>query len=418
MATDFEKEARMADLIDILNDSGRKYYTPNEGEEPPLTDAQYDRYLRELISLEEETGVALTGSPTMNVGFAETGDNRIKHYSPILSLKDTKNIDELLRFIGEQEGMLSWKLDGVSIVLYYSGGTLQRAVSRGDGHCGKDITKNVIMMRHVPVTIPARNNVIIRGEGCISLTDFDKLKGQKEGEKYKNPRNMISGLINATRTTNPLLTHACFIAHSVVLLEGSGRNSSTRREELEHTKLLGFRTVPYKIVLNFELPKIIDEYTQELRRFEFPVDGLVLTINDIRYGLSLGATSKFPRHSLAFKWPDIRTKTTVKGVKWSVSKTGLITPVVIFRPVILEGTEVKQANLHTLKMFEDLNIGIGDTIEIFKTNKIIPEVAENLTQSGTEEVPKYCPVCNSPTHIVVTNKTRKLFCSVCGDKEK
>lgn len=416
MITELEKEARMADLIDILNDAAHKYYMPHNGEESPISDAQYDRYLRELISLEEETGIKLNGSPTMKVGFGELEGDKIKHYSPILSLKDTKSIEDLLRFIGEKEGVLSWKLDGVSIVLYYSSGTLQRAVSRGDGHYGKDITKNVVMMRHIPMTIPAKNNIIIRGEGCISIKDFDKIKKTKEGEKYKNPRNMVSGLINATRTTNVLLRYTSFIAHSAVLLEGCGRDSSTRRQQFEHLKLLGFRIVPHTTVLNFELATVIDGHTKEINRFEFPVDGLVLTINDIRYGDSLGTTAKFPKHSLAFKWPDIRATTIVKGMKWSVSKTRLITPVVIFKPVILEGTEVKQANLHTLKIFEDLDMGVGDTIEIFKANKIIPEVAENLTRSGTEEIPKHCPVCGSSTHIVITNKTRKLYCSSCGDK--
>lgn len=416
MITEFEKESRMADLIDILNDAARTYYTSSNGEESPVSDAQYDRYLRELISLEEETGIKLNGSPTMRVGFAELEGDKIKHHSPILSLKDTKSIDELLRFIGEKEGLLSWKLDGVSIVLYYSAGTLQRAVSRGDGHYGKDITKNVVTMSHIPMTIPAKNNIIIRGEGCISIKDFDKLKKTKEGEKYKNPRNMVSGLINATRTTNVLLRYTKFIAHSAILLEGCGRDSWTRRQQLEHMKQLGFRVVPHTTVLNFELGTVIDGYTKEVARFEFPVDGLVLSINDIQYGNSLGITSKFPKHSLAFKWPDVRATTTVKGMKWSVSRTGLITPVVIFKPVILEGTEVKQANLHSLKIFEDLHIGVGDTIEIFKANKIIPEVAENLTRSRTEEFPKHCPVCGSPTHISVTNKTRKLYCYPCGNK--
>ncbi len=417
MITEFTKEARMADLIDILNDASSKYYTPHEDDEPPISDAQYDRYLSELIHLEGETGIKLKGSPTMKVGFTEPEEGKIKHYAPILSLKDTKSIDELLHFLGEKEAILSWKLDGVSIVLYYSFGTLQQAVSRGDGHYGKDITKNVMLMRNVPMTIPIKNNVIIRGEGCMSLKDFDKIKKTKEGEKYSNPRNMASGLVNTTRTTNVLLRHLSFIAHSVILLEGQGRDISLRHKQLGHLKTLGFRVVPYTRVLNFELKAEIERYTKEVEDFEFPVDGLVLTLNDIHYGDSLGATAKFPKHSMAFKWPDEVARTMITGMKWSVSQTGLITPVVLFRPVTLEGTEVKQANLHTLKIFEELGIGIGDTIEIFKANKIIPEVKENLTQSATEEIPKHCPVCGSPTHILVTDKTRKLYCYPCGGKE-
>ena len=283
MITEFTKEARMADLIDILNDAARKYYTPHNDEESPISDAQYDRYLSELIHLEAETGIRLKGSPTMKVGFTEPEEGKIKHYSPILSLKDTKSIDELLRFLGEKEGVLSWKLDGISIVLYYSFGTLQQAVSRGDGHYGKDISKNVILMKNVPMTIPIKSNVIIRGEGCISIADFEKIKKTKEGEKYSNPRNMVSGLVNTTRTTNVLLRHMSFIAHSVILIEGHGRDIATRYKQLGHLKSLGFKVVPHTKVLNFELIAEIDKYTRDVEDFEFPVDGLVLVLNDIRY---------------------------------------------------------------------------------------------------------------------------------------
>lgn len=417
MITEFTKEARMADLIDILNDACHKYYTPRDDEDIAISDAQYDRYLSELIHLEAETGIKLAGSPTMKVGFTEPEEDKIKHYAPILSLKDTKSIDEMLHFLGEREAILSWKLDGVSIVLYYSFGTLQQAVSRGDGQYGKDITKNVMLMRSVPMDISIKNNVIIRGEGCLSLKDFDQLKKTREGERYSNTRSMASGLINGTKTTNVLLRHMSFIAHSVVLLEGHGRSFTTRYKQLGYLKTLGFRVVPHVKVLNFELKAEIERYTNDIENFEFPVDGLVLTLNDIGYGDSLGATAKFPKHSMAFKWPDETALTTVTGMKWSVSQTGLITPVVLFRPVTLEGTEVKQANLHTLKIFEELGIGIGDTLRIFKANKIIPEVDENLTRSNTEETPKHCPVCGSPTTILVSDKTRKLYCYPCGGKE-
>lgn len=414
MITELSKETRMADLIDILRDAARKYYSPRDDEESPLSDAQYDRYLSELMRLEEETGIRLEGSPTMKVGCTEPEEGKIQHYAPILSLKDTKDIDELLRFLGEREGILSWKLDGISIVLYYSMGLLQRAVSRGDGHYGKDITKNVILMRNVPTTLPIKNNVIIRGEGCMSLKDFDQIKKTKEGEKYSNPRNMASGLINSTKTTSVLLRHMGFIAHSVVLMEGHGRKITSRYEQLGYLYRLGFNVVPHRRVLNFELHDEIERYTQDIEDFEYPVDGLVLSINDIPYGDSLGCTAKYPRHSMAFKWPDEVGVTRVTGMKWSVSGTGLITPVVQFEPIILEGTIVKQANLHTLKIFEDLAIGVGDRLEVFKANKIIPEVRENLTRSRTEVIPEYCPVCGSPTHIVITNKTHKLYCHDCG----
>jgi DNA ligase (NAD+) len=416
MITEITKESRMADLIDILNDARSKYYG-SQKEESSISDAQYDRYLSELTRLEEETGIKLSGSPTMKVGFDEPEEDKIKHYAPVLSLKDTKSVDEMLNFLGEEEGILSWKVDGIGIVLYYSLGKLTLALSRGDGHYGKDITKNVMLMRNVPTTIPILNRVIIRGEGCLSLREFDQIKKTKEGEKYSNPRNTASGLINGTKTTNILLRHMNFVAHSVVLFEGDRYDFPTRELQLQCLQGLGFKVVPHVTVLNFELTHEIERYTREVENFEFPVDGLVLSLNDLKYGESLGATAKFPKHSIAFKWPDEEVLTTVTGMKWSVSPTGLITPVVGLKPVWLEGTEVKQANLHSLKIFEELSIGIGDTLRIFKANKIIPEVADNLTRSRTEGYPRHCPVCDSETTVVITDKTRKLYCYTCGGKE-
>ena len=427
MITEITKESRMADLIDILKDASSKYYTTND-EESAISDAQYDRYLSELMHLEDETGITLSGSPTMRIGFGEPEEGKIKHYAPVLSLKDTKSVDEMLHFLGEREGILSWKLDGVSIVLHYSLGVLRMAVSRGDGHYGKEITKNVILMRGIPTTIPTKDNLIIRGEGCLSLNEFGQIKKTREGEKYSNARSMASGLINGTKTTNILLRHMNFVAHSAILLEGHGRELTTRYEghgrelitrykQFRYLKSLGFNVVPHSNVFNYELQARIDWYTQQIQNFEFPVDGLVLSLNDIQYGESLGATAKFPRHSLAFKWPDEVALTTVTGMKWSVSQTGLITPVVLFEPVRLEGTEVKQANLHTLKIFEELSIGIGDTLRIFKANKISPEVDDNLTRSRTEDYPRYCPICGGETTVIINDKTRKLYCYPCGGKE-
>ncbi len=414
MITDITKESRMADLIDILTDASSKYYTTKD-QESGISDAQYDRYLSELQHLEEETGIILAGSPTIKVGFGEPEEGKIKHYAPVLSLKDTKSVDEMLYFLGEREGILSWKLDGISIVLHYSSGELRLAVSRGDGHYGKDITKNVILMRGVPTTIPTKEDVIVRGEGCLSLNEFDLLKRTREGEKYSNARSMASGLINGTKTTNTLLRHMNFVAHSAILLGGDGRALTTRHKQFGYLRKLGFNVVQHSRVFNYELKAEINRYTQQVQNFEFPVDGLVLTLNDIHYGDSLGSTAKFPKHSLAFKWPDEMALTTVTGMKWSISQTGLITPVVLFEPVKLEGTEVKQANLHTLKIFEELQIGIGDTIRIFKANKIIPVVDDNLTRSGTEKYPNQCPMCNDETFVMSGSKTRKLYCA-CGGK--
>lgn len=416
MITASSKEKRMIELIDILNEACQKYYSPTPDDEVTMSDAKYDRYLSELIHLEAETGIKLEGSPTMKVGFTEPEEAKIRHYSPILSLKDTKSVDELLHFMGEKEALLSWKIDGISIVLYYSFGTLQQAVSRGDGRHGKDITKNVMLLQNVPRTISHKSNLIVRGEGCISVNDFEQLKKTREGEKYSNPRSMASGLINGTKTTNILLRHMHFVTHSVVLIEGNGRSLSTRSRQLEYMKSLNFKVVPFVSVYNYQLKPQIEKFTSSVGDFDYPVDGLVLTMNDISHADSLGATAKYPKHSMAFKWPDEVALTTVTGMKWSVSKTGLITPVILFKPVWLEGTEVKQANLHSLKIFEDLNVGIGDTIKIYKANKIIPEVDDNLTRSGTLEYPHDCPICGSETTIILGNKTRKLYCFMCANK--
>lgn len=406
-------ESKMQKLVNLLNDACQAYYGSGES---TLTDAQYDGYLAELRALEENAGYRLAESPTIRVGYEEDGD-KIKHFTPILSLKDTKSVEELLYFLGEEEGLLSWKLDGISIVLYYQNGKLDRAVSRGDGLYGKDITSNVLLMRDVPKSIDILNTVIVRGEGCMAITDFDELKESQEGEKYRNPRNLAAGLINSNGTKPYLLSKLAFIAHSVILIDGFGRNMTKRSEQLDYLEQLGFHIVPYTPVVNYTLHREIEMMTEQVENgFNYPVDGLVLALDDLAYSEKLGSTSRYPRDTMAFKWPDKSVLTKVRGVKWSVSQTGLITPVVIFDPVELEGTTIKQANLHTLKCFEDFGIGKGDTIEVYKANKIIPEVKENLSRSATEDYPRYCPVCGGETTVLSTNKTRKLYCTRCEQK--
>ena len=413
MPANTEDLLRMSTLIDILNDARSKYYSYTDVESP-LADFEYDRYLEELQKLEEKTGIVLKGSPTLEVGYFDVENDKIEHFKPVLSLKYTKDISELLSFLGTQEGILSWKYDGVSIILEYAKGRLVRGLTRGDGHYGKDITKNVLLMNGVPPKIPFTQRLIVRGEGCIDLRAFDILKRTKEGEKYRNPRNMASGLITAPKTSNILLKKLDFIVHSVIFLEGQkDYDLKTRSELLEFIKIFGFRIMQYQKVLNFELRHAIEEYTKQASYFCYPVDGLVLTINDIAYGDSLGSTKKYPRYSMAFKWSDETFQTRVTGMKWNVAKSGLITPVVQFEPIDIGGTEVRQANLHTLKKFESLQIGIGDTLRIFKANQIIPEVDDNLTRSGTEKYPDRCPVCGEPTTIVETPLTRKIYCYNC-----
>ncbi len=411
------QEERMIYLISVLNDARKAYY---EGinEESTISDAEYDKLFGELVYLETVTGEQLPNSPSVQVGFAPIFEDKAQHIKPILSLKDTKSVDELLHFLGEKEGLLSWKLDGLSIVLYYNDGKLVQALTRGDGAIGKVITENAKCMQGVPKEINVKGRLVVRGEGCLSIKEFEMIKKTKQGERFSNPRNLAAGIINTTKAPSILLHHMHFIVHSLVLSDELDERKvygvSTRKGQLMFLSALGFDVVPYSNVLNFELQEEINHYTERVEDFDFPVDGLVLTLNDLAYAESLGQTARYPKHSMAFKWPDEHKLTRVQGMKWSVSQTGLITPVVIFEPIELEGTTVRQANLHNLKFFEDLSIGKGDTIEVYKANKIIPEVAENLTRSKTEEYPHICPNCGGPTTVVTTERTRKLYCYSCG----
>ena len=406
---------RLTTLTNLLCDACRAYYSDTD-EDPIMSDKEYDKLIRELTLLEQETGESLPWSPTKNVGFAEETPDKMQHIRPILSLKDTKSIDELLHFLGEEEGMLSWKLDGLSVVLYYEDGVLVNAMTRGDGLTGKVIFENAKKMRYVPHTIQVKGRLVVRGEGCLALKDFEAIKKTKQGERFSNPRNLAAGIINTTKAPNVLLRHMAFIAHSIIFSDGEAAALTTRTAQLEYLSFFEFHVVPHSKVLNFELQHEVERYTKSVDKFPYPVDGLVLALDNLAYGESLGATAKFPRHSMAFKWPDESALTKVTGMKWSVSQTGLITPVVIFEPIELEGTIVRQANLHNLKFFEDLSIGKGDILKVYKANKIIPEVEENMTRSKTERYPRKCPVCGGPTRVAETERTRKLYCDRCGKK--
>lgn len=405
---------RIKELIYILNEACRTYYYSGQ---PTLTDKEFDNKLKELEALEKETGIIFDCSPTQNVGSAPIEGNDIyTHAYPVLSLNSTKSIDEVRKFVSDQEVVISWKLDGVSVVLYYEKGVLKKALSRGDGKRGKDITKNVMLLKNVPLKLSEKVDIIVRGEGCISLNQFDILKQTKAGEKYINPRNMASGLINGTKNTSYLLKNLTFVAHSIVYVSHKFLDAVTRLEQLLYLKSFGFEVVEHSIVNRTDAEEFIEYLTSMVADYPYPVDGLVLSMNDVLFSESMGSTARFPKHSLAYKWPDESVETTVTGMKWSVSQTGLITPIVQFEPVFLEGSTVKQANLYNLKIFNSLGIGIGDTIKIYKANKIIPHVEENFTRSETESYPTRCPICWSPTSIEKTEDTIKLYCRSCGGK--
>lgn len=401
------KIKRIKELIFELNDASKNYY---EDIQDPIPDILYDKKFIELVRLENETGTIFPDSPSNKVGSTPTNTTFYPHYKPVLSLKDTKSVDEMLYFLAEHEGVLSWKLDGISIILQYMDGVLINALTRGDGKIGKVIFKNVLNIPTIPKQLTSKVDLIVRGEGCVSLKEFDTIKKSKSGERYSNPRNLVAGIMHTNNATKDILRRVHFIAHSLIEVTGKAKSLKKRSEQLLYLKNLGFEVVDHTKVLNFQLIHEIEKYTKKVDTYSYPVDGLVLTLDDIEYGESLGSTLRFPRHSLAFKWPDISTITKVKGMKWSVSKTGLITPVVIFEPVELEGTTVQQANLHNLKMFEKLKIGKDDILKVYKANKVIPEVEENLSRTGTEEPPIFCPICNAKTEIVENERTKKLYC--------
>ena len=408
-----EQKARMEHLTLMLNEACRRYYTDTD-QGPAMSDILYDKMLRELIALEESTGEHLPDTPTKRVGFAPSYSDRAAHCCPILSLKDTKSIDELLHFLGQHTGVLSWKLDGISIVLHYVNGKLINALTRGDGMIGQNITNNAVRMRGVPMQISSRGSLFVRGEGCLSIKEFEQIRKTKEGEKYANARSAAAGIINTSTSPSILLKHMSFVAHSIVIPDEKSANLKTYSDRLAYLDNLGFMVVEHANVLNFELKRMIETFTDEVKHYQYPVDGLVLALNNLKYGESLGSTAKFPKHSMAFKWPDEKKIAEVIGMKWSVSRTGLITPVVLFKPIALEGTIVKQANLHNLKFFENLDIGKGDILRVYKANKIVPEVEDNMTRSGTERYPTVCPVCGGKTTVVETEKTRKLYCYNCA----
>ena len=406
------KKARMRELITTLNQATKFYEMGAE----KMPDKKWDKLFAELMVLEMETGIQLPNSPTANVGVSNES-YLFNHQYPILSLKSTKNEEDLINFLKDKEGVLSWKLDGISVILYYEKGHLVNAATRGDGLYGKDIFEKAKMLQGVPKRLNQKIDCIIRGEAVCRLDTFEQIRNTKQGERYSNPRSLVAGLLNPTsKVHNTLLKHIWFIAHTPIELdvEEVGR-AKTLMDSLRYLQDLGFviDVLDAATVEQSSIKFAIAVTNSIVDGCPFPVDGLVLSYNDLDYGASLGVTNHHPKHSIAFKWPDVSKTSIVTGMKWSVSRTGLITPVVQFEPIELEGTMVSQANLHSLKIFEDLMIGKGDIIEVYKANKIIPEVKENLTRSGKEKHPKKCPECDNKTHVHKTDKTRKLYCYRC-----
>ena len=405
--TDLLKEMR--ELIEQLNLASKAYY--QEAREI-MSNYEYDALYDRLVALEKETGTVLADSPTIHVGYEVLSDlPKENHDSPMLSLDKTKDVQALETWIGTHEGLLSWKLDGLTIVLTYRNGELYKAVTRGNGITGEVITNNAKVFRNLPHRIPYEHELILRGEAVIKYSDFEKLNASIEDvdAKYKNPRNLCSGSVRQLNNEITAKRNVYFYAFSLVSIDGEAFTNS-RRDQMEWLKNMGFETVEYKMVDQSNIRETVEWFSENVKKNDLPSDGLVLTLDDIAYSRSLGTTAKFPKDSIAFKWADETEKTHLLEVEWSASRTGLINPVAVFEPVQLEGTTVSRASIHNVSIVESLQLGLGDELMVYKANMIIPQISENLTRSGTLEIPSVCPVCHQPTKIVKENDVKVLTC--------
>ncbi len=399
---------RMSQLIELLNKASKAYY---QDAEEIISNFEYDKLYDELVSLEEETGIIMAGSPTQNVGYEILSQlPKESHPSKMLSLDKTKDREALVGWLKDQTGMLSWKLDGLTIVLTYEEGKLVKALTRGNGEIGEVVTGNAKAFSNVPLTVPFKNRLVLRGEAIITYSEFEKINETiPEAEaKYKNPRNLCSGSV---RQLNPAITkerNVKFIAFSLV--ESQDKEFETRSQQIQWLKELGFETVEGYLVNQGDILERIQWFADKIVENDFPSDGLVLTYDNIKYGQSLGRTSKFPRDAIAFKWQDEIKETTLRNIQWSPSRTGLINPIAVFEPVELEGTTVSRASVHNISVMKGLKLGIGDRITVYKANMIIPQIAENLTESGKVDIPCACPVCGAPTKVNNENGVETLTC--------
>lgn len=404
------KKERMQELIKILNEASKAYYAEDR---EIMSNFEYDRLYEELEGLEKETGIVLSGSPTVSVGYESVEElPKERHESPMLSLGKTKSREELKDWLQGKEAILSWKLDGLTVVLTYRNGALFKAVTRGNGEIGEVITGNARTFKNIPLNIAFKGELVLRGEAVITYSDFEKINEEiPEAEaKYKNPRNLCSGSVRQLNNEITAKRNVRFYAFTLVSAEDVDFHNS-REEQFRFLEKQGFEVVERKMVTPDTILSAISEFENKIPAYDVPSDGLVLTYEDIAYGKSLGRTAKFPRDAIAFKWADEIRETTLTEVEWSASRTGLINPVAIFTPVELEGTTVSRASVHNVSIVKELKLGIGDRITVYKANMIIPQIAENLTQSGNLPIPATCPVCGGETRIQNMNDTETLYCT-------
>lgn len=400
----------MKELAATLTAAAKTYYQESR---EIMSNYEYDKLYDELAALEKETGVVLSKSPTQSVGYEVLSElPKERHESPMLSLDKTKSTADLQEWLGDQTGILSWKLDGLTVVLTYSGGTLKKAVTRGNGEIGEVITSNARVFANVPVAISFQGELVLRGEAVIRYSEFNRINEAIDDvdARYKNPRNLCSGSVRQLNSQITAERNVNFEAFALVTAEGVDFNNS-RKEQFEWLKRQGFDVVEYRTVTADTLPEAVEAFAEAVSGYDIPSDGLVLLLDDIAYGESLGRTAKFPRNAIAFKWADEIRETKLQYIEWSPSRTGLINPVAVFDPVELEGTTVSRASVHNLSIMESLALGEGDTITVYKANMIIPQIADNLTRSGKIQIPEKCPVCGGRTEIRQAGDVRSLYCT-------
>lgn len=404
------KMERMRRLVEQLNEARRAYEQENK---EIMSNYEYDHLYDELAALEKELGTTLASSPTVNVGYEVISElPKERHERPMLSLDKTKDVERLKEFLDGQKAMISWKMDGLTIVLTYRGGKLLKAVTRGNGEVGEVVTNNARVFRNVPLTIPYQGELVLRGEAVISYDDFEKINEEigDADAKYKNPRNLCSGSVRQLNNEITAKRNVQFYAFTLVQAENVDFKNS-RMYQMQWLKSQGFDVVENHPVTRDTIEKEVEWFAAHIAENKIPSDGLVLVYDDIAYGQSLGTTAKFPRDSFAFKWEDEIRETILRKIEWSPSRTGLINPVAVFDPVELEGTTVSRASVHNISIMEELELGVGDRITVYKANMIIPQIAENLTRSGVKDIPSVCPVCSGPTRIAMENETKTLYCT-------
>lgn len=405
-----DKKERLTELTALLDEAARVY---EQEDREIMSNFEYDALYDELLALEKETGIVLPGSPTQRAGYEILSElPKERHESPMLSLDKTKDREVLAGFTGDRESILSWKMDGLTVVLTYRDGRLWKAVTRGNGEIGEVITNNARVFKNVPLQIPYQGLLVLRGEAVIRYSDFEKINAaiEKDEDKYKNPRNLCSGTVRQLNNRITAERNVYLFPFALISMDGED-GFATRVEQMEYLRELGFEPVQYRVVTGADMAENIQWFADHIAENDFPSDGLVLTFNDIAYGKSLGRTAKFPRNAIAFKWKDETRTTKLLSIEWSPSRTGLINPVAIFEPVELEGTTVSRASVHNLSIMEEMELGIGDEITVYKANMIIPQIAENLTRSGKLPIPATCPVCGGPTEIRALNEAKALYCA-------